>query len=340
MQCVPIGTLCNYNLVIQAPVKTGKTIAVLTTIISKLLNSGGLGIIVVSTKSRVNLIEQLLKRLLLSINEISVTRKIDPSKKSGNLLVTTLDDIDNISESNALSCALLDLGAIVSLDYNSKLDTLLQDLKCQKIITTSTSSCNNIAISNYIKVTFNYEKLFANDVAILWLEALEKKKWLFTFVTRNANKKILVFVDRNDAADMLAESIKGHMYGNNTVASLHAGKKQRDIDSIGQAFAFGEQSTVLVTTPVMASGISLLEPDYVIVFDLPPSLSDYKLMVQHPRCTTLVNDSVENLNQIFLKEAIVAPKELVYKLHPERVREDRKAVAALALDSQKKFSIS
>jgi len=85
------------------------------------------------------------------------------------------------------------------------------------------------------------------------------------------DKRILIFVDTQDAADNLFKELVGKGY---PCLSLHGGKDQMDRDQILDDFKTGS-CPILIATSVAARGLDVKQLQLVINYEVPNHLEDY-----------------------------------------------------------------
>ncbi|AOA63953.1 RNA helicase [Komagataella phaffii CBS 7435] len=112
------------------------------------------------------------------------------------------------------------------------------------------------------------QKVFVIDPQERFSKLLEL---LGTFKSKDPTGKVLVFVERQDSADVLLTNLLKRGYN---AQSLHGGKEQMDRDFIIQDFKTGN-SDILVATSVAARGLDVKRLNLVINYDSPNHMEDY-----------------------------------------------------------------
>jgi len=114
------------------------------------------------------------------------------------------------------------------------------------------------------------------DTVTQYVEVLEEDQKFFKLLEVLGNyydpeKRVLIFVDTQDAADNLFKELVGKGYA---CLSLHGGKEQVDRDQILNDFKTGD-CPVLVATSVAARGLDVKQLHLVINYEAPNHLEDY-----------------------------------------------------------------
>lgn len=130
-------------------------------------------------------------------------------------------------------------------------------------ITVGGRSAVNTDISQDIRVISEEKKFF------VLLEILGK--WAEDHISRKYSTRCLIFVDRQDDADILFRDLlkKGHI-----CIAIHGGKDQSDRDSALVDFKKGT-IPILIATSVAARGLDVRELNLVINYDCPNHMEDY-----------------------------------------------------------------
>ena len=293
------------DIMCTAKTGSGKTLAFLIPALELLIKADfqqnqGVGVIVITPTRELALqIYDVAKELLfLAHKKCGVIigggyRKKEASKliKGVNLLIATpgrlLDHLNNTEGFNCDNLCMLIIDEADAILKNGFEDELIQILKLipkerQTMLfsATLTKKIENLGLLSlknpiYIKLEINPEGQNNNlqnlDQGFIIISPDLKFIFLYTFLKKNINKKIMIFF--NSCAEVQFYSYLLNYIGI-TVLSINGDLKQLDREIIYREF-FNSEKSILLCTDIAQRGLDFPEVDWIINYDLPLSIDEY-----------------------------------------------------------------
>ena len=293
------------DIMCTAKTGSGKTLAFLIPALELLIKADfqqnqGVGVIVITPTRELALqIYDVAKELLfLAHKKCGVIigggyRKKEASKliKGVNLLIATpgrlLDHLNNTEGFNCDNLCMLIIDEADAILKNGFEDELIQILKLipkerQTMLfsATLTKKIENLGLLSlknpiYIKLEINPEGQNNNlqnlDQGFIIISPDLKFIFLYTFLKKNINKKIMIFF--NSCAEVQFYSYLLNYIGI-TVLSINGDLKQLDREIIYREF-FNSEKSILLCTDIAQRGLDFPEVDWIINYDLPLSVDEY-----------------------------------------------------------------
>ncbi|XP_065572372.1 uncharacterized protein LOC136034841 [Artemia franciscana] len=129
----------------------------------------------------------------------------------------------------------------------------------------------------HIKLNVGSKDLSANHNIQQTVEVCSEQEkyikliWLLTKISKEQEKKTIIFVETKQMADEIADSIRGYGY---PAKAIHGDKDQRERDWTLKEFR-NSKINILVATDVAARGLDIDDIKYVINYDYPQNSEDY-----------------------------------------------------------------
>ena len=293
------------DIMCTAKTGSGKTLAFLIPALELLIKADfqqnqGVGVIVITPTRELALqIYDVAKELLfLAHKKCGVIigggyRKKEASKliKGVNLLVATpgrlMDHLNNTEGFNCNNLCMLIIDEADAILKNGFEDELIQILKIlpkerQTMLfsATLTKKIENLGLLSlknpiYIKLEINPEGQNNNlqnlDQGYIIVEPNLKFIFLYTFLKKNINKKIMIFF--NSCSEVQFFSLLLNYIGI-SVLSISGDLKQINRETIYREF-FNSEKGILLCTDVAQRGLDFPEVDWIINYDLPLSVDEY-----------------------------------------------------------------
>ena len=293
------------DIMCTAKTGSGKTLAFLIPALELLIKADfqqnqGVGVIVITPTRELALqIYDVAKELLfLAHKKCGVIigggyRKKEASKliKGVNLLIATpgrlMDHLNNTEGFNCNNLCMLIIDEADAILKNGFEDELIQILKIlpkerQTMLfsATLTKKIENLGLLSlknpiYIKLEINPEGQNNNlqnlDQGYIIVEPNLKFIFLYTFLKKNINKKIMIFF--NSCSEVQFFSLLLNYIGI-SVLSISGDLKQINRETIYREF-FNSEKGILLCTDVAQRGLDFPEVDWIINYDLPLSVDEY-----------------------------------------------------------------
>lgn len=215
------------------------------------------------------------ERLRKGVNIVIATpgRLLDHLKNSPgfvtrNLLVFCMDEADRILEIGFED----DLRAIVKMLPKERQTMLFSATQTKQVEDLARLSINP-KTAVYVEVESRYKEATAENLEQGYVSCPSDKRFLllFTFLKKNKNKKIMVFLSSCNSVKFHAELLN---YIDIPVMDIHGRQKQVKRTTTFFQFQKAKHATLLCTD-VAARGLDIPEVDWIIQFDPPESPTEY-----------------------------------------------------------------
>jgi ATP-dependent RNA helicase RhlE len=181
-----------------------------------------------------------------------------------HLKMLVLDEADHM----------LDLGFIEDIrDLMRKIPLKRQNLFFSATINKEIKKLAYSIVKNPIRIQISPNNSVAKSIdhGVAFIEMDDKRYFLGSFIQKNEEAKILIFV----RTKVRAERVKTAMDRVNIESvTLHGDKSQEEREQAMQSFHTGTIK-ILITTDVSARGIDVPNVDFVVNYDLPDSSETY-----------------------------------------------------------------
>lgn len=300
-QAIPL-ILQGKDLVIQAQTGSGKTITFLASLMTGLLNTGGLSqpkgpriLVLVPTRElaiqiaerAVDLVRHLptTLRIRTAFGGVSINPQMMDLRGGAEILVATPGRLLDLHRQNAVSlgeltCLVLDeADRMLDQGFSAEMDEIRallpsprQTLLFSATMNTAVSKVVNRFLTDPAKLLVETDEALSLDIneTVYLVEPERKGPVLRELLEKNDWAKVLIFVNSADRADKVIRKL-----ANNGIEALaiHGQKSQGARTEAMERFK--GKVRVLVATDILARGIDLTGLPCVINYELPRSPRDY-----------------------------------------------------------------
>ncbi|MBS0289592.1 MAG: DEAD/DEAH box helicase [Proteobacteria bacterium] len=293
-QAIPTA-LEGHDILASAQTGSGKTIAYLIPIISKLLNSAcGSALILAPTRELADQIKSSLLTLLgkkalhetaLLIGGIPIFKQYQALKKNPKYIIGTPGRVVDHLERRSLRLhdtqhfILDETDRMLEMGFSEDIEKITNSLPTsrQTLMFSATMPDNIVKLSQkylktpkYITIGKPTSTVETIEQKVLKTTAKEKFSHLLEAL-QERDGSVIVFVKTKFSAALLAEKLQRH---DHQAQAIHGDLKQRQRNAVIQAFR-NQKCRILVATDIAARGLDIPHIMHVINYDLPQCPEDY-----------------------------------------------------------------
>lgn len=302
-KCIPIATK-GKDIMCTAKTGSGKTLAFLIPAMEMLINVGftqsqGVGVLIITPTRELALqIEEVAKNLLFPLRKTCFCiyggsyRKKEAKKlvKGVNLLIATpgrlLDHLKNtegFTYENLCMLVIDEADMILKNGFEEELKEILniipkerQTMLFSATLTRKVENLNTLSLNDpvYIKIEDqikNTPSILNLDQGYIILSGDKKFLFLYTFLKKNLNKKLMVFFASCAEVTFYSQLLN---YVGIKVKAIHGDLKQVKRESIFREYIEAEKG-ILLCTDIAQRGLDFPFVDWILQYDIPLSPDEY-----------------------------------------------------------------
>ncbi len=283
------------DIICSSQTGTGKTIAFLIPVLSKMLNSDQeQALILTPTRELATQVQNVIKSLLLKIKDINTTlliggapmfKQILNLKKTQHIIVGTPGRVNdhlmrkNLDLSKLTMLVLDESDRMLDMGFSIQLDEILKHLpkKRQTLMFSATFPSSVLSLSKkYLqdpeKITvFSSEKITPKIKQSIKRTSVGTKYDDLTKELDSREGSIIVFVNTKIVAEDLNKKLSKDKH---SVSTIHGDLIHRKRERVIKGF-HAKIFRILVATDVASRGLDISHIQHVINYDLPMSIDDY-----------------------------------------------------------------
>jgi ATP-independent RNA helicase DbpA len=276
----------NNDLLVLAPTGSGKTIAFLLPVLSKLSSSetGVQCLVVVPSRELVLQIAQVFKQMATGYKVLCVygghSVKIERNSliEPPAVLIGTPGRLafhlraHNFSESSIKTLVLDEFDKSLEFGFENDMSFIISRLSgLQQKFLTSATAMDSIpeftGVTNYQEVNYLHEHQVAPDLTLKRINTLaeEKLDTLFNLICKIGEQSMLIFCNHRDTVDRISDLLIDQDLVHDI---FHGGMEQDERERALLKFRNGSVR-ILITTDLAARGLDVPEVQYIIHYQLP-----------------------------------------------------------------------